>query len=150
MTDNEFEKFLDICYGELENKQELLFSQYNLGEYDEYWYDQATESIQFKEAGKVRLVFTIVPIGSWSGKSNTWMWAWANQSITDELRSQSAKIKDLANYTGYDIFVQEGFNADEVMAHELTSMAVHYLNALGMYIVPSDTLKSFLALIRLK
>ena len=150
MTDNEFDNFVDNCYQELKTKQSLLFSEYNLGKYDEYWYDQTTESIQFKTAGNVELEFIILPIGSWSSKSNTWAWAWANKSITDELKSQSIKIKDLANYTGYGIFEKEAFEADEFMAHELTSMAVHHLGALGMYIVPSNNLKLFLALVRLK
>ena len=150
MTDKEFNTFLDNCYQELEEKQNLLMSEYNLGKYGKYWFDQITETIQFKEDGKVELEFYVVLIGSWSSKSNSWMWAWANKSITEELRSKSIKIKELANYTGFNVFEKEAFEADEAMAHELTSMAVHYLNALGMYIVPSDNLKSFLALIKLK
>ncbi|MDD2376130.1 MAG: hypothetical protein PHD15_00510 [Clostridia bacterium] len=149
LTDKEFDQFLDKCYKELENKQALLFSDYDLGKYDEFWYDQTTESIQFKKAGKVESEFIIIPIGSWSSKSNSWMWAWANTSITDELKLKSIKLKELAEYTGLKIFDKEAFEADEYRAHELTSIAVHYLNALGMYIVPSNNLKSFLALVRL-
>ena len=150
MTDKEFDTFVATCYQELKEKQDSLMSKNNLGAYDEYWFDQITETIQFKEHGKVELEFHIVMIGSWSSKSNSWMWAWANSSITEELRSESSKIKELASLTGFSVFERESFEADEVMAHELTSIAVHHLNALGMYIVPSDNLKSFLALIKLK
>ena len=150
MTDKEFDAFLDKCYQELKSKQDLLFSDYGLGKYDEYWFDQVAESIQFKKDGKVELEFIAIPVGSWSGKSNSWMWAWANNSITEELKQKALKIKGLAEYTGFDVFEKEAFEADEIMAHELTAMAVHHLKAIGMYIVPSENLKTFLALIKLK
>lgn len=150
MTDSEFDKFLDNCYEELKKKQALLFRDYNLGNYAEYWYDQTSGSIQFKNLGVVELEFIIVPIGSWSSNTNTWMWAWANQSIVEELRENSLQLKELASFTGFDIFKKETFEADESMAHELTSMAVHYLGAMGMYIVPANHIKAFQALIKIK
>ena len=42
MTDSEFDDFLDNCYDELEEKQALLFRDYNLGNYEEYLYDQVS------------------------------------------------------------------------------------------------------------
>ena len=150
MTDSEFDDFLDNCYDELEEKQALLFRDYNLGNYEEYLYDQVSATIQFKNSGIVELEFIIVPIGSWSSNTNTWMWAWANQSISEELRKKSANLKELAIFTGFGIFSKETFEADENMAHELTSMAVHHLGAMGMYIVPSNHLKAFQALIKIK
>jgi hypothetical protein len=150
MTDTEFDAFLDNCYQALQSKQSLLLKKYRVGKFEDYWFDQETESLQFKNAGKVKLEFTIVPIGSWSAKSHSWMWAWANRSLTDSLRSQSEVIKGLAAHTGYGIFENEAFEAEESMAHELTAMAVFHLNALGMYIVPSGDLKTFLALMKVR
>ena len=141
MTNKEFDAFLAKCFQELKNKQDALMGKYNLGKFDSFWFDQIAETIQFKDNENVELEFHVVPVGSWSSKSNSWMWAWANKSLTDELGSKAMKIKELASYTGYNTFEKEAFEADEAMAHELTSMAVHHLNALGMYIVPSDNLK---------
>jgi hypothetical protein len=148
MTDNEFDVFLEDCYQELQDKQASLGKDYGIGSYGEYWLDQTTESIQFKDDGTVKLEFAIVPVGSWSSNGNSWQWAWANKSFTDSLKSQAEIIKGLASYTGFDIFEMGAFEADENMAHELTAMAVHYLDALGMYIVPSGNLKIFFALIK--
>lgn len=150
MTDEEFDKFLTECYQELENKQALLFENYNLGSYDSFWLDQTTQSLQFKNSEEVGLEFIVMPIGSWSSKSNTWMWAWANKSFTEEFKSNAIILKDLANTTGYDIFTEEMLEIDEFMAHELTAMAVHHIDAIGMYITPSNELKTFLALVKLK
>jgi len=148
MTKEEFNDFINSCYKECEAKQQALIKDFNLTSYDAYWFSQSTETLQFKNDGKVELEFIAVPIGSWSGESNSWMWAWANESITEELRSKAAKIKELSDLTEYDIFKIDAFEADEALAHKLTAMAVHHLDALGMYIAPRDNLKTFLALIR--
>ena len=147
----EFNDFTDDCCKELENKQNALINDFDLIKYDAYWFDQSSESIQFKKDGEVGLEFIVVPIGSWSSASNSWMWAWANDSITEELRLKAEEIKELSELTGYDIFETEAFEADEDFAHELTAIAIHHLDALGMYIVPLDNhLKTFLALIEEK
>lgn len=148
MTDKEFDDFVDDCYQELEDKQKQLFKIYNLGRHEKYFFNQITGTLQFKNREEIALEFIVVPIGSWSSKSNTWMWSWANKSLTGELKAQSIKFKALADFTGFDIFKNEAFEADEAMAHELTSMAVHHANAMGMYIVPSNELRTFLALIK--
>jgi tetratricopeptide (TPR) repeat protein len=150
MTKEEFNDFINSCYKECENKQKALIKDFNLPSYDSYWFSQTTEILQFKNDGKVELEFTVVPIGSWSGESNSWMWAWANESITEELRLKAAKIRELSDLTGNDIFKDDAFEADEALAHKLTAMAVHHLDALGMYIAPLDNLKTFFALIKVK
>lgn len=150
MTDEEFDDFLGKCYQELVEKQSLLLDNYSLGEYEDFWFSQITETLQFKNAEEVELEFVVVPIGSWSDKSNSWMWAWANNSTPEEFKSKSVCFKDLAEHTGLDVFSTEAFEADESTAHELTAMAVHHIDAMGMYIVPSNNLKTFLALMKVK
>lgn len=49
MTDEQFDAFLDKCYRELEEKQERMFSEYNVGVYEEYWFDQLTICQKVKE-----------------------------------------------------------------------------------------------------
>lgn len=150
MTDREFEAFVDGCYEELKAKQEALMEKYRLGEYDEFWFDQPSGTLQFKRGEGVELAFNVVPVGSWSGNSNSWMWAWANESVDEALKAASMKIQGLADHTGYAVFTNGSFPAEELMAHELTAMAVHHLSALGMYIAPAGNLKTFLALMDLK
>lgn len=147
MTDDQFDEYLDYCYENLEEKQEILNKEYGIGDFQEYWYDQETSKIQFKNDGKVLLEFSVVFIGSWSNKSNTWLWAWANNSMTDEVKEQSSILKELKSITGFDIFTKEYFDCDEAMAHELTAFAVEHLRAKGMYISPDDKRKLFMALI---
>ncbi|MBY3619530.1 hypothetical protein HGO21_08225 [Acinetobacter sp. CUI P1] len=148
MTDKQFDEYLNFCYENLEIKQKVLIQDYKIGEFHEYWYDQESSKLQFKSDGNVMLEFSVVFIGSWSNNSNTWMWAWANNSMTNGVKKTSSILKELTSITGSDIFTKECFECDEIRAHELTAMSVEHLQAKGMYISPSDNSKLFLALIQ--
>lgn len=150
MTDEQFDKFLDNCYEELEHKQSKLFEEYNIGRYESYWFDQCTKTLQFKNRDKVELEFRIVCIGTWSHLKNTWMWGWSNESFTEEIRHDAEGLKKLKALTGFDIFEDVGFKCDEGMAYEITAMGVNQLNALGMYKIPGQRSQLFLALIEEK
>jgi hypothetical protein len=43
MTDKQFDEFVNKCYEQLEQKQEKIFDIYNIGSYEEYWFDQTTK-----------------------------------------------------------------------------------------------------------
>ena len=148
MSKKEYQAFLDSCYEELRRKQDILINEYHMGSFEDFWFDQEAKTLQFKNGNAVGLEFYVVLIGSWSGKSNTWMWGWANESVVEEMRVESSKIKELTTLTGNAIFEKTGFVADEYNAHELVAMAVHHLGALGMYSAPSDMRKTYLALMR--
>lgn len=92
MTGEQFNDFVDKCYEELEVKQEKLFNLYNIGAYDSYWFDQATKTLQFKNNDEIGLEFSIICIGTWAHQKNTWMWGWANESFTNEIRQDSSVL----------------------------------------------------------
>jgi hypothetical protein len=150
MTDEQFDEFVDKCYEEMEQKQEKLFKIYNIGTYDKYWFEQTTKNLQFKNSDKVLLEFNIVCIGTWAHQKSTWMWGWANESFTNEIREDSAILRGLKEHTGYGVFEKIGFECDEGMAYESVAMTVNYLNALGMYRIPGKENDLFVALMRRK
>lgn len=145
MTNEQFESYLDMCYDKLESKQQKFISDYNIDNFDEYWYDQGQCILQFKNNGQVLLEFSVVFIGSWSGKSNSWMWSWANESAADYARSKSNCLKDLQNITGNEVFINSLFECDQEMAYELAAFSIEYLDAEGMYIVSDERNDLFMA-----
>jgi hypothetical protein len=150
MTDEQFNEYVEKCYEELQDKQEQLFNTYNMGAYESYWFDQLTKSLQFKNKNEVLLEFKIICIGTWAHEKNTWMWGWANESFTNEIREDSKVLKGLKEFTGYDVFEEDGFECDESMAYEAAAMALNYLNALGMYRIPGEKSHLFVALMEKK
>ncbi|ADL51190.1 DUF6882 domain-containing protein [Clostridium cellulovorans] len=148
MTDEQFDQFINKCYEELEDKQKKLFDIYNIGSYESYWFDQMTRTLQFKNNDKVMLEFKVLCIGTWAHQKNNWMWGWANESFTDEIREEASVLKGLKELTGYDVFEELGFQCDEIMAYEAVAMALSYLDALGMYKIPGGKSHLFLALLK--
>lgn len=146
MTDEQFDEFVNNCYEELEVKQNKMAEFYNIGSYQNYWFDQVTRTLQFKNNEKVELEFDIICIGTWAQKKNTWMWCWVNESFTDECRKDAEPVKKLKKITGFDIFASEGFDCNEEMAFELTAIGVKHLDALGMYRIPGEKSHLYVAL----
>lgn len=147
MTNEQFESYLDMCYDKLESKQQKFISHYNINSFDEYWYDQDKCILQFKDNGQVLLEFSVVFIGSWSGKSNSWMWSWANENVADYARSKSNCLKYLQNVTESEVFINSLFECNQEMAYELAAFSIEYLDAEGMYIVPGERNDLFMAVI---
>jgi len=107
-----------------------------------------TRTLQFKNNDKVMLEFKVLCIGTWAHQKNNWMWGWANESFTDEIREEASVLKGLKELTGYDVFEELGFQCDEIMAYEAVAMALSYLDALGMYKIPGGKSHLFLALLK--
>ena len=55
MTNEQFESYLDMCYDKLESKQQKFISDYNIDNFDEYWYDRDRGILQFKIMVKFHL-----------------------------------------------------------------------------------------------
>ena len=154
MTEDEFDSYLAEAIEELQRKQDILKSNYNLGIYKRWWFEQATSLLQFFDQNDALcLEAKTIHIGSYSPKSNTWLWAWANVSVLPELREKSESLKVLSKITGYDLFEDyHTFHADENLAWELAALSVKQLNAKGCYRAPASTGEhfSFLAIMDLQ
>lgn len=152
MSDAEFDEFLESANSELRQKQEALSSQFGLGAFQRWSFDQTTERLQFYDRSDgLRVAADVADIDSYSEQSSTWLWAWANSSVTDSLRRRAETLKALESLTGLAIFSRaNAFKIeDEAMAWELAALAVKHMDALGCYRAPSSRPggpKSYLAI----
>jgi len=140
MTDTEFEQFVETARSELEAKQDRLIADFGLGDADSWFFDQATEKLQFFDDQKRLLVEAdVIDVGSYSPKSISWKWAWGNESVLPALRQKAEKLKELEAITGLELFGEpHAFEVDdENTAWDLTAMAARHLGALGCYRAPS-------------
>lgn len=155
MTDEEFEDFVQSTMDELIAKQDQLKSEYGFGSFERWHFDQVSETLSFFDAaGKLTLEAEVIDIGSYASNSNTWKWAWANESVLPALRTKAEPLKQLRDVTGFDLFSSESTVSveDENMAWELAAMSVRKLGALGAYKAPSSSrpLSTFLAIMRVR
>ncbi len=77
-----------------------------------------------------------VPVNS--TQSNTWMWAWANDSLLELVKADAKKILALGEELGFVNLVAGLWEADSVDGWEMTSIMAEALNAIGAYRTPSD------------
>lgn len=149
MSETEFNTYLMDSYGNLEKKQEKLVHQYDLADYEEYWFDQKRGGrLQFLKDGKVVLEFEVVVVGSWSRQESAFLWGWANQSLTQKIRKNSKQLQGLFQKVGFEIFLHEAIaQAREDLCYQLTAMAVDYLDAAGFYRINSEQSDIFLAVL---
>lgn len=141
MTDEEFEVYLDSALAELSEKQDRLTTDYGIGKFARWHFDQSTEKLEFFD-GRDRKVLeaAVVEIGSYSHKSDSWKWAWANESVLPSLRKKAEPLRELRALTGLPLFTIEpafSLNRHEI-AWKLVAMSAQHLDALGVYKAPSD------------
>ena len=141
----ELENFLQLCHQEIFEKQKVLTDTYRINEYRNYSFSQPEKKLILKSEEK-EIAFKVVCIGSWKREDSSWVWAWANENISEELQAEAKVLQGLAEPTKFNIFMQGGFECEEAVAKDLAFMAVHHLNAKGIYRVEIDGSYLFLAL----
>lgn len=151
MTEDEFELYLQAAVDELAAKQKRLQLEFGLGVHPRWDYDGRTGLLSFTGADGVPAIDAqTIQIGSFSPDTKTFLWSWANDSVPEAERTKSARMQGLADLTGIDLFRSEGAELDEEMAPQLIALCVRYLNALGVYRTPTDSLQVFLAITDVK
>ena len=147
MNEFEFEKLISESTDALRRKQAALEERFGLGTYARWHHDGEAGTLTFSNDDGADIVEArTTEIGTYSLNSRTWMWAWANNSVTDAQRAKSARLKGLFDVTGMRLFHEAHFDADEFLAWELAALGVHHLNSLGCYRGPVRHLWVFLSI----
>jgi hypothetical protein len=150
MNATEFDRFLEQCYKEFEQKQYYFTTEFEIRQYEEFTIDLRQGTLEFQEDNQVKLRAKITPIGSYSALNSNWLWAWGYPSLPDGIQQKSEQIKELGRITGMKIFDTTIFPADEERVWEITAMACHYLKAMGCYRVPVGNIWVFVAVDEVK
>ncbi|MES2037892.1 MAG: hypothetical protein V4495_08650 [Pseudomonadota bacterium] len=136
--------FLDVCYENLQKKTEQLNREFDLGSYQRYDWDQAKGELVFSNDGVAAVVAKIDFIGSYSSRTDTWLWAWANFHLLENVRTRVQAVRDFGEVHDYPCLTTPKWTAEEVNAWEMAAVAAHVLNARGIYRSPRDGGASFL------
>lgn len=138
MTDEEFFAFLVACREELAAKQSAF--QQRVAGATNWRYEMSDGSLTLGEAR-----FGMTPIGTFSPECQTWLWAWANEGFPELARKASRRIQGLHAVTGFKVFVDPGIDAAVEDAEEFSALAIHELDAIGLFRCPSGGPELFLA-----
>jgi|WetSurMetagenome_2_1015567.scaffolds.fasta_scaffold375766_2 hypothetical protein len=138
MSDETFFAFLARCRRELEEKQSRFLNR--IADAATWSYDMADGSLTI---GNRR--FAMTPIGTHNAEHQSWLWAWANDAFPSAAREASRRLQGLHHVTGFRVFLDPGIPAASIDAQDFSAMAVHFLDAIGFYRVPSNDVTLYLA-----
>jgi hypothetical protein len=105
-----------------------------------------TRQLVFSENAVPKVIADIQFVGSISTRSDTWLWAWANDSVDPQLSSSMGAVRDYGEKHGFNHLTSKKWHAHEVDGWEMTSIAALLLKARGAYRTPGDTGFTFMVM----
>jgi hypothetical protein len=146
MTEAQFEEFIAHCVADAQRKNDALDAEHGLHSFARWDDDGDRQMLVFSNPGELDVLEAkVTSIGSYSLQTQTWLWAWANDSLTEAAREQASKLKRLFERTGMRVFNDPHMNCDEFLAWELAAAAVDELGSLGCYREPVGHLWIFVS-----
>ncbi len=122
----------------LSSQQEQNERDFSLSKYPRYDWDQDTGEIIFSENGEPKVVAKVQFVGDVSTISGTWLWAWANPTVNENLKQGVLKVKLYGEENDIRKLTESKWKADEVDGWEMTSITALLLNAKGAYKSPDE------------
>lgn len=138
-----FEELSKKAYEYLYQQQDICNSVYKIGTYQNWYYDQLTGELTFSDNGIKKLIIDYEEVGSVSTVTNTFLWAWANPHLEENIKTEIVKVKEYGLKRDFEKLINPKWTADEYDGWEMTAIASYLLKAKGAYRVPSIKGKLF-------
>lgn len=133
-----FKELVDSSFEYLQNIQDSFMENYHIGNHERWDWNQDTGKLIFSHDGAPVLECEIDFVGSTSSTSGTWMWAWANESFVENVKSRSREIRKLGDNNQFLKMACGLWVADEVDGWEMTAIMAKLTGAIGAYRAPHD------------
>lgn len=134
----------------LQEIQDSFMEKFKVGEHERWDWYQDTGKLIFSHNGKSVVECDIDFVGTVSTQSNTWMWAWANESLTNKVKTRSRLIREIGDEKNYLKLASALWPADEIDGWEMTSIMAKATNAIGAYRTPDDNGFSYMIVSKAK
>ena len=111
---------------------------YCIGSHERWDWDQNSGTLLFSNAGLPVVECHVDFVGSFSSRSDSWRWAWANDSFVEPIKARSREVRALGEELGLLPLACAQWPGDPVDGWEMTAVMARQLNAIGAYRVPSE------------
>lgn len=147
MTEEEIDIYIGQATTLTKERISAAERDFGLGSHARFDLDLNNQKIVFKNAdGRVVCSASVIPIGSWAKKAESWLWSWENDSIPKTI---SIPVKAISEFGAQNEIpaLEETFSpCDEALAWSLASIALKILNAQSVYRVDQGKNLLFLLL----
>lgn len=100
--------------------QDSFRGQFKIDDYSNWFYNQSTELLRLYTENE-EIFFKYIPVGTYSTKSKTWMWAWENSDSVEQGKYETLTIKEFGLKENYDKLFNGYFESDEYDGWEFTA-----------------------------
>ncbi len=132
-NDEVFSSLISASIHYLEERQKDFLEKYKVNDHERWDWDQESGALVFSHGGKPQVEAEIHFSGSFSIISNTWMWAWANKSLSKSIKTSSNLARDIGKELNLLKLTAGHWEATEVDGWEMTAVLAKELNAIGAY-----------------
>ena len=139
-------EFVNKSVEEFQEVQNEFRERYKIDDYANWYYNQATELLTFS-TGDDQINFRYIPVGTYSEKSKTWMWAWRNEDSIEKSKSQTNKIRDFGEENQFRKLSEGHFDSDNYEGWEFIAISKNLLGGIGGYRAKSDYLEIYFLVI---
>ncbi len=143
-NDSELQDIIRSSVEYLNEKQQSFIETFKLNDHERWDWYQDSGLLVFSHEGKPQVEAEIHFSGSFSKTSNTWMWAWANSSLSEKVKSSSRMIQDMGYERELMQLASAHWAAEEVDGWEMTAVLAKALNAIGAYRTPGENGATFM------
>lgn len=152
MPPRRYEKLLATASEWSIARQERAKATYGIDARPAWFYDGERRVMRFYDpAGTTGGVLADVDIvGTFSVKTSTFMWRWANDGASDEERARMSPVRVFGEVRGFSRLTEECWEGTQLDAWDVTRIAAYLLGAEGLYRAPSDNLYLFMVLRRFR
>ncbi len=142
----QWEAFVSGCCEELTKKNEHLWQRLSLTSYKRWDWSQDTAELVFSNDDVPGVIARIAFVGSFSTKSETWLWAWANFNLVEAIREPAIAVRDYGEQKDFLPLTIPKWSATQEDGWHMAAVAARILGAEGAYRTPSDYGFTFMVL----
>lgn len=134
----------------LDKLQEECDQKFRLNQLNRMDYEQETGRMIFSDEGvRSRVVADYQIVGSLSGRSKTWLWAWDNPYLLENINQDIWEVKKFGDINSIEKLTTPKWEATEQDAWDMTAIAAKLLKAKGAYSFLSDDIRVYVILTRI-
>ncbi|HXW56371.1 MAG TPA: hypothetical protein VEJ67_11520 [Candidatus Cybelea sp.] len=138
MEPEQFSKFRHQAVHELMDLNELCEKEYHISSWPKWEYDLDRGTLAFTRDGVLKVLASIQVVGTTSISGGTWLWGWANESLTPKVTAQLAKVRVFGETENIPELTKAELPDDEYLGWGMTAVAAKLLAAKGAYRCPGE------------
>jgi hypothetical protein len=138
MTAEEYRDFRHRAVHALMALNKQCEEKFGIGKWERWDYDLDAGTLVFSEAGTPKIVAEVQAVGTTSTNSKTWLWSWANESMTPTVTNRMTQVRQFGVENAISELTEATLPDDEYLGWGVTAVTVALLGGKGAYRCPSD------------